>query len=1040
MKKLLMMVAMAVGVTVSADSQNDKLISFSTSGTSYYQDGLTKIVDNECFALVWTKDGSTFGGFNADGTLKDGENNKLVRVVNFAKDGHCPPITFVIPADEVEGIYAGGSFAVYLLDTRDANGQPTVAQNNTIGLINWFSKCDDSGSEVDAAEDVAKAFNSYICTYADGKRVLEGERCVLVQSDENGVFSGITWQGVPEDAVVATFFADKDSKFAISLEGKIEAGKTYELIVLDSRIPDGSVLASKLGETLVSAFGEFTLNSDGSAIEGVKWNAVKMGLSATYPVLQHAFSYDPTLILEKGYAVVSPEDGKWQVYKLPEAWVAPYESPELSLKNGTYWHLGKNKDVIPDPFKLESAYKFSAFDIQYEKKALAYLSGKTEELVPADYKLLDDWNKQVTPFKEWNADFEVSFDRPVAANSVLLAGFYNYTSAWAGKYTFDWVGEGQQDPWVGSSPEKDLAAGEVTRLLYSYIGKSGNVTMTYNEICQKVIQFFCGVKNLSEKNYGTTMTVKLCIYENTGRCHESGRRVVIGTYDYTFCGPLGFRFRKGEGHPDGVDLPYPGAEGDDELGAYTSLSTNHNGKLSFVLPALQSGSNTLAFVGWSNAVDSTIMTYVPTNTWGNYNLYSTWKKAKTIVITPDTNKTETVASIKVADDWIEKNLKDVPTEKVAEALQKPAEDGGKIPLWQTYVLGLNPSGTVSVVATEKLSDDKALVVSTVEAPAPDAGFKVTYSLDKIDKTSEEPIDPAHKGKEQETKDIAIDLEPQGGETPTGYYKMNVFITPVKDDVAVKDEQVQVKSEVTVGVLTVKTEEPVVPVAIPWTSLAGNGDDANAKIPADEIVQPQGLTEGDELMVYNRDNEVYTTLTLKGGKWVADGTTVPVNEGGTSGEATQPGEVPMIGRGYSMWLKRQDPSATFHLFGQYNKAEAATTIDPGSAEKSEYNLIAPTGIEDTDLNEIPSLKSNSTNVNPNDIIVIVRDGAPVRYRPVGDGKWGYKKQVYEKKNGIIRVKTENATDAKVQAGVGMWYISAGGNPTIKWESDESASQD
>ena len=149
---------------------------------------------------------------------------------------------------------------------------------------------------------------------------------------------------------------------------------------------------------------------------------------------------------------------------------------------------------------------------------------------------------------------------------------------------------------------------------------------------------------------------------------------------------------------------------------------------------------------------------------------------------------------------------------------------------------------------------------------------------------------------------------------------------------------------------------------------------------------------------------------------------------------------MIGRGYSMWLKRQDPSATFHLFGQYNKTEAATTVDPGTTEKSEYNLIAPTGIEDTDLNEIPSLKSDSAAVNPNDIIVIVRDGAPVRYRPVGDGKWGYKKQVYEKKNGIIRVKTENATDAKVQAGVGMWYISAGGNPTIKWESDESAGQD
>lgn len=1018
MKKLLVMMAMAVGFTVFADSQNDKLISFSTSGTSYYQDGLTKVVDNECFALVWIKDGESFGGFNVDGTLKDQSNNKLVRVVNFAKDGHCPPITFVISANEVETIYAGGSFAVYLLDTRDANGQPTVAQNNTVGRVNWFGKCDDSSAEVDVAEDVAKVFGSYVCRYADGKQVFEGERCLLVSCPAEGAFRGLDWDGTlldkTDNAIVDTFLADANGKFSINLEGKIETGKNYELIVLDSRIPDGSALASKLGETLVSAFGEFMLNSDGSAIEGVKWNAVKMGLSATYPELCHSFSYDPTLNLEKGYAVISPEDGKWQVYKLPEAWVAPYESPELSLKSGTYWHLGKNKSDIPDPFKLESAYKFSAFDIKYEEKALAYLRGDYSKLEASDYQLLDDWNKQVTPFKEWNADFEVSFDRPVAANSVLLAGFYNYTSAWAGKYTFDWVGEGQKDPWVGSSPEKDLAAGEVTRLLYSYIGKSGNVTMTYDEICQKVIQFFCGVKNLSEKNYGTTMTVKLCIYENTGRCHESGSKIVIGTYRYTFCGPLTVKFNKGPEHEKVAELK--------DIDLPENFTTNFDGKAAILLPVpkYEGKIENWAFVGWSNSVDLVNLVYVPTNTWGDLELWSVWKKAQTTQVAP-TGGTAKV-DIKVTQEWIDENLPQGAA--VAEELEKKNDKG--LEIWKTYVLGMNPSGTVEVVATEKKSDDTALVVSTVQAPPPDSGFKVTYSLDKI----EQDESVRHAGAEQDTKDIEIPLAvEEGKELPTGYYKMNVFITPVEN--GKEEEKVQVKSETTVGVLTVQTEEKLVPVSVPWKSL----ENIEKDIPINEIVQPQGLTEGDTLSVYDQEKKVYNTFVLENSLWKPS---VVYTIDSTGAKKVVDGTAPAtVSRGSGMWLNRKETGKPFHLFGQYDKEPASTKIQkPVEEGKSEYNLIAPTGIEDTDLNTIPSLNPGAAGAE--DKLMIVNNGVPVYYN-YKNGKWGYNRQKVVKIGNIVGVKSERVDEAKVGAGLGLWYISKGGEPEINWQNGEQPAE-
>ena len=861
----------------------------------------------------------------------------------------------------------------------------------------------------------------FVCTYSTGAVFAKGERLLLVKCTKGFGFKGLNWDGKPVDETNNKIIwtgttADANGKFVLAnLPATSDDTYDYQFIVLDTRLPNGVIGSDAAGDPkVVCGWGEFISLGDDLSTTSIRWNKVTIGLTGTAPApYNKTFDFDPTPYLASGFATVSPEDGKWEVYKLPEAWVEPYENKALK-KGDNYYHLRSETD-IPASFTLESAYKFSAFDTALEDVALKYLNGET--LTTEENAEVLKWFNQVQPFWGWNADFEVSFDREVEADSVILAGWYDYVSAWGSKYSFDWTGT----PWVGSSPSENFVPGvtEPIRLLKSYIGQKGAVTMTYEEICTKVIQFLCGVKNLSAKNYGTTMTVRLCIYENTGRCQESGRRVVIGTYDYTFKGPLNVTFDHGPTAPKDEVLP-------------DGFSTNWDGKAAIKLdvPAYNATIHSNdTFVGWSNSVKLVNLVYVPTNTWGDLKLWSEWKKAQTIVINPDTNKTENVASIKVSDEWIEKNLKDVEPEKVAEALQKPAADGGKIPLWQTYVLGLNPSGTVSVVATEKLSDDKALVVSTVEAPAPDAGFKVTYSLDKIDKTTEKPIDDEHTGKEQETKDIAIDLEPQGGETPTGYYKMNVFITPVKDDVVVKDEQVQVKSEVTVGVLTVKTEEPVVPVAIPWTSLAETPD-ANAEIPADEIVQPQGLTDGDQLFVYNREGEVYTTLTLTGGKWIADAETIPVGETGTAGEATPAGVVPTVKRGYGMWLKRQDPSKSFHLFGQYNKNAVSTKIDKGDAKKPEYNLIAPTGIEpETDLNEIKTLNPGEST---EDKLMIVKDGQPTYYN-YRNGKWGYSKQVVEESKGRMVIRNKRVEDAKVTTGTGLWYISAGGEPTIEWNN-------
>jgi len=104
---------------VAFAAANDTMISFSTPGPDKYADGAT-VKDGECYALVWTKTGATFAGLAADGTAV-GSDSKVVVFAPVAKGGRCPLVVFELDA-ELADSYQGGSFGIYLCDTRLANG------------------------------------------------------------------------------------------------------------------------------------------------------------------------------------------------------------------------------------------------------------------------------------------------------------------------------------------------------------------------------------------------------------------------------------------------------------------------------------------------------------------------------------------------------------------------------------------------------------------------------------------------------------------------------------------------------------------------------------------------------------------------------------------------------------------------------------------------------------------------------------------------------------------------------------------------------
>ena len=119
MKKLLF-VAMMLAAGICLAAANDTILTFSTQGPDTYGDGST-VLDGERYALVWVKDGAAFAGLTAD-CKPLADTTKVIAVAPLAKGGRCPETVFEIDADYAETL-KGGSFALYLLDTRVENGK-----------------------------------------------------------------------------------------------------------------------------------------------------------------------------------------------------------------------------------------------------------------------------------------------------------------------------------------------------------------------------------------------------------------------------------------------------------------------------------------------------------------------------------------------------------------------------------------------------------------------------------------------------------------------------------------------------------------------------------------------------------------------------------------------------------------------------------------------------------------------------------------------------------------------------------------------------
>ena len=114
MKKTLMAGLVGLLATTTFAGMNNLVVTFGTVGPDKYADGTT-VVDGESYALVWTPAGSEFAGFNADGSAV--APSQVALKAALAKNGKCPTVCFQLTEEE-KAAYNGGTWAVYMLDTR----------------------------------------------------------------------------------------------------------------------------------------------------------------------------------------------------------------------------------------------------------------------------------------------------------------------------------------------------------------------------------------------------------------------------------------------------------------------------------------------------------------------------------------------------------------------------------------------------------------------------------------------------------------------------------------------------------------------------------------------------------------------------------------------------------------------------------------------------------------------------------------------------------------------------------------------------------
>ena len=369
------------------------------------------------------------------------------------------------------------------------------------------------------------------------------------------------------------------------------------------------------------------------------------------------------------------------------------------------------------------------------------------------------------------------------------------------------------------------------------------------------------------------------------------------------------------------------------------------------------------------------------------------------------------ATIMVDPNWIKANLGESATDaQVAEALNKTGKNGIKV--WANAALGLDPNDENDkfLVDAPQNDDSDMVTVKTLKGALPESAWTpIKYRVD-VDQDGSGAATP---GTAQDANEFGIDI---GGEAdPTGIYKVLAVFT---DEEGAEVEEVPAANQIGILRKAAANKREIVPV--PWTKFAAGAED----IAVSNLVKTAGLTAGDKLYVYDDSAKRYATWELQSDKTWKPVKTVKMVNGKLEVQTADSPEVATVKRGSGVWLERQDTSKPIALVGQYEAVGATTVVAAGTAALPSWNLIASPAISNWNLNAI------CDGVGVKDRIIVPTGKEPRIYtRDAGNTKWGY--ITYEANDKGIVKPVRREDDTLIAPGAGLWYISEGGAPVIKW---------
>lgn len=242
------------------------------------------------------------------------------------------------------------------------------------------------------------------------------------------------------------------------------------------------------------------------------------------------------------------------------------------------------------------------------------------------------------------------------------------------------------------------------------------------------------------------------------------------------------------------------------------------------------------------------------------------------------------------------------------------------------------------------------------------------------------------------------------------------------------------------------------VSVPWSGYTADGRPTKP-IPANRLVSPIGLTDGDLLMQVT--NEIaYAAWSLEVDDATGARSWQPVMSanrradslGQTRNEIITHDGIGSVDRGRGIWVIRQNPckpdgsANPIYLYGQWTSAGEIVEIPGvvlgrtpsyGGYDVCTYTMLAnPDCTAEVAINDIPW---DGELVGDKDTIVIPTDrsAAQVLFWDASDGRWYYTKM--EPTPGMpFLMRTVKAYDAKVPAGVGFWYVRRAQEPLyVQW---------